>query len=66
MKDDISSFHFDKVLGAAQKDIWDKLNIFSNDFYMAGGTGLALQLGHRMSVDVDKQISIKEIGVIIS
>lgn len=24
-----------------------------SDFYLAGGTGLALQLGHRMSVDLD-------------
>ena len=26
---------------------------FLNDFYLVGGTGLALQLGHRNSVDID-------------
>lgn len=26
---------------------------FKNDFYLAGGTGLALQLGHRDSIDFD-------------
>ncbi len=31
----------------------DKLSVFKNDFYLAGGTGLALQLGHRKSDDFD-------------
>ncbi|HHY80417.1 MAG TPA: nucleotidyl transferase AbiEii/AbiGii toxin family protein [Thermoanaerobacter sp.] len=32
----------------------DKLNDFKNlQFYLAGGTGLALQLGHRLSEDLD-------------
>lgn len=26
---------------------------FANQFYLAGGTGLALQLGHRVSFDLD-------------
>jgi len=42
-------------------DIFDKkrlailplLKIFKDDFYLAGGTGLALQLGHRDSIDFD-------------
>jgi len=29
------------------------LAAFKNDFYFAGGTGLALQLGHRISEDFD-------------
>ena len=29
------------------------LKIFKDDFYLAGGTGLALQIGHRQSVDFD-------------
>jgi hypothetical protein len=29
------------------------LKEFKNDFYLAGGTGLALQIGHRDSVDFD-------------
>jgi len=30
-----------------------KLNLIRQRFYLAGGTGLALQLGHRLSVDLD-------------
>jgi predicted nucleotidyltransferase component of viral defense system len=29
------------------------LSAFKDDFYLAGGTGLALQIGHRISVDFD-------------
>ena len=32
--------------------VWDKC-IFLQDFYLAGGTALALQIGHRKSVDLD-------------
>ena len=37
------------------KKIWDKIQNFKNvsDFYLAGGTALALQMGHRISVDLD-------------
>jgi len=34
------------------KKIFKKLKHFS-EFYLAGGTGLALQLGHRISIDFD-------------
>lgn len=34
------------------KEIFPKLSEF-NDFYLAGGTALALQIGHRVSVDFD-------------
>ncbi len=34
------------------KDIFLKLNNF-NDFYLAGGTALTLQIGHRISIDFD-------------
>ena len=34
------------------KKIFNKLNHFPH-FYLAGGTGLALQLGHRISIDFD-------------
>lgn len=34
------------------KKVFDKFRYFP-DFYLAGGTGLALQLGHRISVDFD-------------
>ena len=34
------------------KKIFNKLKNFP-EFYLAGGTGMALQLGHRVSVDFD-------------
>ncbi len=42
------------ILPAAQKDLWPKL-AFTKDlgFCLYGGTALALQLGHRESVDFD-------------
>jgi hypothetical protein len=44
----------DKVLSASQREFLKKLE-FTNawDFYLAGGTALALQIGHRRSVDFD-------------
>lgn len=41
-----------EALTSEGKDILPKLK-FLPDFYLAGGTGLALQLGHRISVDFD-------------
>lgn len=41
-----------EVLTKERAKIFSKLNIFS-DFYLAGGTALALQIGHRISVDFD-------------
>ncbi|MEK7673751.1 MAG: nucleotidyl transferase AbiEii/AbiGii toxin family protein [Patescibacteria group bacterium] len=41
-----------EVLSDKQKIIFSKLNNF-NDFYLAGGTALALEIGHRISVDFD-------------
>jgi hypothetical protein len=37
------------------KKIWNKFQTFEDiqDFYLAGGTALALQIGHRVSVDLD-------------
>lgn len=35
-----------------QKKIFDKLHKFPG-FYLVGGIGLALQMGHRISVDFD-------------
>ena len=47
-----------EVLPPAQQALWEKLQqkasfFSSHDFYLAGGTALALQLGHRQSVDFD-------------
>src|ERR1035437_6760702 len=33
--------------------LFPKLSNFNDTFYLAGGTGLALQIGHRVSVDFD-------------
>ena len=41
------------ILDEKRKAIVPLLVRLKNDFYLAGGTGLALQLGHRRSVDFD-------------
>ena len=43
------------VLSEAQRSVLPLLaNALANtDFYLAGGTGLALQIGHRSSIDFD-------------
>lgn len=45
----------EKILNQKQKSLWAKLTGVKevSGFYMAGGTALALQLGHRESVDFD-------------
>ena len=42
-----------KVLDSEQQEIFNNLSIFQDEFYLAGGTALALQLGHRKSIDLD-------------
>ncbi len=45
-----------EVLTDNTKKVFDKISKFQNlkdAFYLAGGTALALQLGHRISVDLD-------------
>jgi hypothetical protein len=44
---------YQKVLNRRQKEIIRNLDFLGKEFYLAGGTGLALQLGHRTSVDFD-------------
>ncbi|HBB65319.1 MAG TPA: hypothetical protein DCZ84_01610 [Candidatus Vogelbacteria bacterium] len=41
-----------EVLSEKTKAVWDTCG-FLKGFYLAGGTALALQLGHRISVDLD-------------
>jgi len=41
-----------EVLKPKQREIFEKLHHFS-DFYLVGGTALALQIGHRVSDDFD-------------
>jgi len=42
-----------EVLTPEAAALFPKLSSFRGDFYLAGGTALALQLGHRVSVDFD-------------
>ncbi len=44
---------FYDILDENRKNILPLLKNFKSDFYLAGGTALALQLGHRDSVDFD-------------
>lgn len=48
----MNPLHLD-VLTPEAKEFFPKLAAFKGDFYLAGGTALALQLGHRVSVDFD-------------
>ena len=41
------------ILPSAQKKIWNKLTIVPGNFVLYGGTAVALQLGHRSSIDFD-------------
>jgi len=42
-----------EILDKARRNVLPQLASFKKDFYLAGGTGLALQYGHRDSVDFD-------------
>ncbi len=42
-----------EVLGEEQKKLLPLLKMFYNKFYLVGGTAIALQLGHRRSIDFD-------------
>ena len=42
-----------EILDKKRRDILSLLKNFKAEFYLAGGTGLALQLGHRDSIDFD-------------
>ena len=44
---------FYDILDKKRTDILPLLKEFKSDFYLAGGTGLALQLGHRDSLNFD-------------
>jgi predicted nucleotidyltransferase component of viral defense system len=41
------------ILTTKARELFPKLSSFKDSFYLAGGTGLALQIGHRISVDFD-------------
>ncbi len=42
-----------EVLTETCKKHLKKLKDFKEDFYLSGGTAMALQVGHRVSVDLD-------------
>lgn len=44
---------FDNILTKNQKELLPLIKIFSPDFYLVGGTAIALQIGHRRSIDFD-------------
>lgn len=44
--------HYD-ILNKKRKNLLPNLKVFKKDFYLAGGTALALQIGHRDSQDFD-------------
>jgi hypothetical protein len=44
---------FYDILDKKRLEILPLLKVFKDRFYLAGGTGLALQLGHRDSIDFD-------------
>ncbi|MFA6526663.1 MAG: nucleotidyl transferase AbiEii/AbiGii toxin family protein [Candidatus Buchananbacteria bacterium] len=44
---------FYDILDGKRRQVLPLLKNFKADFYLAGGTGLALQLGHRDSIDFD-------------
>jgi predicted nucleotidyltransferase component of viral defense system len=44
---------YKNILTDEMQKIYSLLGEFQDDFYLAGGTGLALLVGHRMSVDFD-------------
>ncbi|MBM3411727.1 MAG: nucleotidyl transferase AbiEii/AbiGii toxin family protein [Bacteroidetes bacterium] len=49
----ISSVLHYKVLNQAQLDLLPLLKNFKRSFYLVGGTAIALQIGHRRSIDFD-------------
>ena len=46
------NLHLD-ILPEEQRRLWDRLGETPTEFTLYGGTGLALQLGHRISIDFD-------------
>ncbi|HLD92138.1 MAG TPA: nucleotidyl transferase AbiEii/AbiGii toxin family protein [Patescibacteria group bacterium] len=45
---------YNTVLDKYQQSILPQLSFLTNDgFYLAGGTALSIQIGHRTSVDFD-------------
>lgn len=43
----------EEILTKNQKKLLSYLNLFAKDFYLVGGTAIALYIGHRRSIDFD-------------
>lgn len=44
---------FDNILSEKQRELLPLIKPFFKEFYLAGGTAIALQIGHRKSIDFD-------------
>ena len=42
-----------QILTSQQSELIDLLRMFSKEYYLVGGTAIALYLGHRRSIDFD-------------
>jgi hypothetical protein len=42
-----------EVLSAPQTELLPVVRSFKREFYLAGGTAIALHIGHRRSIDLD-------------
>jgi len=42
-----------EILNSNQKKLLDLITLYRDKFYLAGGTAIALQIGHRQSLDYD-------------
>jgi len=47
------TYFYENILNTSQLQVLKNLNFLENEVYLAGGTALALQLGHRTSLDFD-------------
>ena len=54
---------YDNILSENQKELLPFIQSFKNEYYLVGGTAVALQIGHRESIDFDmfKKSSINKI-----
>ena len=43
----------EEVLNAAQRELLPLMKQFKREYYLVGGTAIALHIGHRRSVDFD-------------
>jgi len=52
-----------EILTREQKDLLQFVGAFQRGFYLVGGTAIALQLGHRQSIDFDLFTSVRIKGL---